>query len=236
MESTNWINTFFNNDIIKMTNEISIIMNNNKYVNNIEVKIEEMEIDYITKMNEIKNTYEKEDIHILYKNKNSLEILQKEVEIIKLISKYSLQNNQLEYIFIITCLKYLCKLSEILRIRLKQPIITFNNNIKNTGIVRCSYKFCNYKEECTYNYGKKGNSCYQDHYVHNMVNHDVTSLISYIELNYETNTQILHNKEILKTINTLSFVIGHMEGELRAKCLYSEPKDWEKFHYINMSK
>ena len=66
-----------------------------------------------------------------------------------------------------------------------------------------------------------------------MVSHDVLSLISYIELNNMNNSQILHNKEILKTINTLSFVIGHMESELRAKCLYSEQKDWEKFHFMN---
>ena len=29
---------------------------------------------------------------------------------------------------------------------------------------------------------------------------------------------IVHTKEILKTINTLSFVINHMEIELRTKC------------------
>jgi hypothetical protein len=69
-----------------------------------------------------------------------------------------------------------------------------------------------------------------------MVSHDVSSLISYIESNYKTNSLILHNKEILKTVNTLSFVIGHMEGELRAKCLYNDPKDWEKYHYINVMK
>jgi hypothetical protein len=115
------------------------------------------------------------------------------------------------------------------------------NNLTNNStnnITRCSYKFCNYKEECAYNYniGKKTNQCYQDHYVHNMVSHDVSSLISYIEFNYKTNSLILHNKEILKTVNTLSFVIGHMEGELRAKCLYNDPKDWEKYHYINVLK
>jgi hypothetical protein len=69
-----------------------------------------------------------------------------------------------------------------------------------------------------------------------MVSHDVQSLISYIESNYNNSNEILHNKEILKTINTLSFVIGHMEGELRAKCLYSDIKDCEKYHYINTSK
>ncbi len=238
MEQNEWIDNFFNKSCLNMTSDIDNLMKTNKFINNIDVKIEEMEVDYISKMTEIKNTFEKEDINKKYSEKNSLEILQKEVEIIKLISKYSLQNNKLEYIFIITCLKYLLSLSEILRSRLNQQSININKNIKNVNIIRCSYKFCNYKEECAYNYntGKKNNQCYQDHYVHNMVSHDVSSLISYIENNNKTSSIILHNKEILKTINTLSFVIGHMEGELRAKCLYNDPKDWEKYHYINVQK
>jgi hypothetical protein len=240
MEQNEWLNNFFNKQCLTMTNEIESLMSNNKFINNIDVKIEEMEVDFTTKMNEIKQTYENNDIDKIYNNKKSLEILQKELEIVKLISKYSLQNNKLEFVFIITCLKYLLTLSEILRIRLKQPIININKqyNTKNINITRCSYKFCNYKEECAYNYnfGKKTNQCYQDHFVHNMVSHDVSSLISYVENNYKNNSTILHNKEILKTINTLSFVIGHMEGELRAKCLYNDPKDWEKYHYINVSK
>jgi hypothetical protein len=237
MEQNEWLDNFYNKDSLSITKEIETLMNKNKFINNIDVKIEEMEVDFLSKMNEIKNTFDKEDINKIYNSKNSLEILQKELEIVKLISKYSLQNNKLEFIFIITCLKYLHKLSEILRIRLKQLPINMNKGFnKNINISRCSYKFCNYKEECTYNYnfGKKTNQCYQDHYVHNMVSHDVDSLISYIESNYKNDSTISHNKEILKTINTLSFVIGHMEGELRAKCLYNDPKDCEKFHYINI--
>ena len=42
----------------------------------------------------------------------------------------------------------------------------------------------------------------------------------------------LHNKEVLKTINTLSFVIGHMESELKTKCIYLEEKDWNSCHYV----
>lgn len=237
MEQNEWIENFFNKSCLNMTPDIDNLIKTNKFINNIDVKIEEMEVDYISKMTEIKNTFEKENVNQKFSEKNSLEILQKEVEIIKLISKYSLQNNKLEYIFIIKCLKYLYTLSEILRNRLKQEPININKN-KNVNITRCSYKFCNYKEECAYNYnlGKKNNQCYQDHYVHNMVSHDVLSLINYIESNYKTNSMILHNKEILKTINTLSFVIGHMEGELKAKCLYNDIKDWEKFHYINVLK
>jgi hypothetical protein len=237
MEQTDWMDIYFNKQSLNITSEIDNLMNTNKFINNIDVKIEEMEVDFVARINEIKNTYEKEDINKIYNSKNSLEILQKEVEIVKLISKYSLQNNKLEFIFIITCLKYLYQLSELLRIRLKQQPINMSKNFNNLkNINRCSYKFCNYKEECAYNYGKKTNQCYQDHYVHNMVSHDVLSLIGYIETNYKETSIILHNKEILKTINTLSFVIGHMEGELRAKCLYNEPKDWEKFHYINILK
>lgn len=233
MESINWVTQFFNESCLNITNETKSITANNKFISNIDVKIEEIEVDYIIKMNEIKNTFDTQDINKLYKNKNSLEILQKEYEIVKLISKYSLQNNKLEFIFIITCLKYLYQLSEILKGRLKQATVNFNKNIKNANIIRCSYKFCNYKDECAYNYGKKGSACYQDHYVHNMVSHDVLSLINYIEINYANTSMILHNKEILKTVNTLSFVIGHMEAELRAKCLYNEMKDWDKYHYVN---
>ncbi len=233
MEQISWVDSFFNTSSLELTEELQKLLAENKFINNIDVKIEELEIDYYSKMNEIKNTFETQNITELYKNKSSLEILQKELEIIKLISKYSLQNNKLEYVFIITSLKYLYSLSEMLRNRLKQPPINFNKHNKNASIIRCSYKFCNFKENCTYNYVKKSNQCYQDHYVHNMVSHDVLSLISYIEMNNMNNSQILHNKEILKTINTLSFVICHMESELRAKCLYSEQKDWEKFHFMN---
>jgi hypothetical protein len=245
MTEINWLESFINTDCLKMTPEIEIIMKSNKFINNIETKIEEMEVDFLSKMHEIKNTFENSDINKIYSSKNSLEILQKELEIVKLISKYSLQNNKLEYGFISSCLKYLLTLSEILRIRIKQQPLNMNKNYNNksfnNNISRCSYKFCNYKDECTYNYNfsKKTNSCYQDHYVHNMVSHDVESLITYINSNnnnINNNNSINHNKEILKTINTLSFVIGHMEGELRAKCLYNDPKDWEKYHYINTSK
>jgi hypothetical protein len=227
-----WLGNFFNKDIITPNSDIINYINKNKFTNNIEVKIDELEIDFNSKMQEIINTFENEDITKLYKNKNSLEILQKESEIVKLISKYSLQNNKLEYTFIVNCLRYLYELSEILRGRLKQTNVSFNKTT-NAVIVRCSYKFCNYKENCTYNYGKKGLACYQDHFVHNMVSHDVMALISYIEEHHQDGDMIMHNKEILKTINTLSFVIGHMEGELKSKCLYNDIKDCEKYHHVN---
>jgi hypothetical protein len=207
---------------------IKIIKTTKKMTDIIDT-IEENEMEYTEKIIKLKNSLLLDNINELYGNMKSLEIIQVEYDIIKLVSKYSLQNNILEYTFIISCLKYLFKLSEILRIRLKQPVINISKNNKN-GIIRCSYKFCSFKDSCVYNYSKKGNLCYQDHYVHNMISHDITALILFIE---STTDISIYNKDILKSINTLSFVIGHMETELRTKCMYADIKDWESFHYIH---
>jgi hypothetical protein len=65
-----------------------------------------------------------------------------------------------------------------------------------------------------------------------MVSTDLKILLTYIKNKYENGKIILHNKEILKTINTLSYVIGHMELELRTKCLYVPESEWESYHVI----
>ena len=75
---------------------------------------------------------------------------------------------------------FLYNISEILRKRINQEKI--NHNIKsNKNIPRCSYKFCNYKDSCSYHYKNKESFCYQDHYVHNMVSADLNILINYIK-------------------------------------------------------
>ena len=232
---TEFYTTYFNPKSIIVDSEFSNIISSTKNTTMIDTVIEDSEVYYIEKMKEIKESYNVKNIINEYSKKKSLEIIQKELEIIKLISKYSLQNNKLEYNFIIICLKYLFELSELLRQRLKQPVITISKQNKS-NIVRCSYKFCNFKDSCAYNYSRKGNCCYQDHYVHNMTSHDIAALILYIESNNSPDEFIVHNKEILKSINTLSFVIGHMETELRTKCMYAEAKDWESFHYIHVIK
>jgi hypothetical protein len=65
-----------------------------------------------------------------------------------------------------------------------------------------------------------------------MISSDLKLLLNYINQKYDKNSLVLHNKEILKTINTLSFVIGHMELELRTKCLYLPEAEWESCHII----
>ena len=196
-------------------------------------KVEQIENDYLVKLKKLEiECIDKSSIEN-YKQKNSLEILQKELDIIKLLTKYSLQNNTLEYTFFTTALKFLFDLSEILRIRIGQKEIVHDFKIINNSISRCSYKFCNYKDICVYNYNTKNKSqCYQDHYVHKMVSADLIVLINYITVKYGNETQIIPNKEILKSINTLSFVINHMENELRSKCIYLDKSEWEKFHFI----
>ena len=89
--------------------------------------------------------------------------------------------------------------SELLRNKIGQKKINIGNN---GNIQRCSYKFCNFKENCNYNYSKKKNNyCYQDHYVHNMVSHDLMILINYIQDDdFENINKNESLKEILKSI------------------------------------
>lgn len=200
--------------------------------NVIENKVEQLEIEYDTKMKQLAELCENVELQNKIKQDYSLHILEKELDIIKLLTKYSLLNNTLEYNFTVKTLNILLDFSETLRIRLGQKPLTSDKN-NSEVITRSSYKFCSYKDSCTYNYNfKDKNMCYQNHYVHNMVSADLRILIKYIVNKYTSQTNISHNKDILKTINTLSFVIAHMESELKTKCLYLPKLEWNKYHVI----
>jgi len=238
----NWFDKYSlsiqNDNIDKYINKLKTF---NK--NNIENKINKLEEIYINNINELKNIIS-EDINNYINNfesKNSLIILQKELDIIKILTKYTLQNKILELDFYVPCLTIFLQLSEILRNRLNQKEFIINKNNKNNKgnpLYRCSYKFCTYKDNCNYFYNGNNNKiCYQDHYVHNMVSYDIKILLDYINNNKilidNINTiNISHNKEILKTINTISFVINHMESELRNKCLYLPENETDLFYFI----
>ena len=224
----------FTNDNSNM-NEFIIKFNSKLNDKNMENKINQIEKDYQDKLDNIEQLCNNLEEVINIKSKNSLIILQKELEIIKLLTKYTLQNKNLNYIFFISCLNILLDFSETLRIRLNQKELILENKNQNSDIYisRCSYKFCSYQDNCSYNYNIKcKNLCYQDHYVHNMVSADLKILINYINIKYSKNNLLNHNKEILKTINTLSYVIGHMETELKNKCLYLPDNKWDSCHYI----
>jgi len=213
---------YYNNDIYN--NDIVNMIDNNKYVDNIETKIENMENDYNEQINQINNINNINSYISNISNDKSLFLLQEELKHIKLLSKYSLINNNIDINFMKKTLNIILSISEILRKRLNQKEL-FN---KNNNINRGSYNFCNYKENCSHLYERKKHKCYHDHYVHNMVSLDIKNLINY--LNKLKNISKNNSKEILKTINTLSYVINHMESELNAKCKYYEESEWYKFH------
>jgi hypothetical protein len=228
-----YLNTKINYDTEKI-NKLKNILNHNNQ-NTVQNKVIQIESEYQIKLKEIEELCDNNDTIEKLKKENSLKILQKELDVIKLLSKYSLQNNQLNYTFFMNALNLLLILSETLRIRLEQNEINIEKKAySDDNISRCSYKFCNFKDSCNYNYNKTKNMCYQDHYVHNMVSVDLKILIEYIELKYGDTKIVLHNKEILKTINTLSYVITHMENELKAKCLYLPENEIESFHFIKL--
>jgi len=221
-----------NNDIQSFIKELE--KNSNlKLEDTIENKLSQIELEYDLKLKELEELCDDQEIINNIKLQNSLVILQKEVEIIKLLTKYALQNNQLNYTFFIKSLKLLLDISEILRIRLGQKEIIHEKNYLPGNLPRCSYKFCNFKDTCSYNYNTTiKNQCYQDHFVHRMVSADLTILIEYIDKKNQDISFVIYNKEILKTINTLSFVINHMENELKAKCMYLDESEWEACHFV----
>ncbi len=246
-EELSWFNNYKVD--LDIGNQARIIEYINKLSNkieekNVESKINQIEKDYQDKLSEVEKLCKEPEQVIELKQKSSLLILQKELDIIKLLTKYTLQNKALDYDFFVACLNILHGLSETLRVRIGQKEIQhdktqgshimLNPQEKQEGIIsRCSYKFCSYQDSCTYNYNLKTKSlCYQDHYVHNMVSADLRILLEYIKQKYEKTKTVAHNKEILKTINTLSFVIGHMESELRTKCLYIPEGEWETCHVV----
>lgn len=219
------INLLTNVDAEKLDKYINILDNN---IENEPIDESKNDYNYNIKIKELIELYNNTEEIEKIKQFTSLNILKKELEIIKLLTKYFLQNKVIEYNYITVCLKLLLLLSEHLRVRINQKKIVNKNSINI--LKRSSYKFCVYKHNCMYNYNKKCKYvCYQDHYVHNMVSYDLELLINYIDNNNESN-----NKDILKTLNTLNFVIGHMESELKMKCLYiKNENDAEQYHIIN---
>lgn len=102
--------------------------------------------------------------------------------------------------------------------------IVHHKDTEPTILFRSSYKFCDNNFECQYNYNtKKHYGCYARHYVHNLVNSDIIALLNYITSNRTNLNQIIIG-EIRKSINTISFVIGHM---------YEELKNAQTFNFFN---
>jgi len=93
--------------------------------------------------------------------------------------------------------------------------------IDSKSIPRSSYKFCEYSNECTYNYDPESkDKCHSQHFVHNILYADILSLYQYLLIGKTTNIMLDIN-EILKSINTISFVINHMYEEIYLLSMYN---------------
>ena len=192
----------------------------NKYdiINN---KIEEIEQFYVKKIKDIQKLYNDNNEIELIKKSSEHNILTLELDIIKCLTKYTRENKNIDFNFLKECLLLILNFSNELSSRLKLNNIDITNKLNNANnlcISRCSYKFCNFKDKCLFYY-TKNKKCYQDHYVHNMVSADIKILLYYINLINNENI-IETTKEILKSINTISFVISHMESELNNILIY----------------
>ena len=228
----NWYDTYYEQNFL----EEKLLKKYKEFIPNEDSESKDVFEDNFSEIMENINKFN-DDSKSEFEKMSSLDLLSEELKIIKLLSKYTLQNNYLNYSFFVKSLKILLITSSILSKRLKLQTIEHKVKNYNNYIPRCSYKFCNFKNECFYNYNKKTkNVCYQDHYVHNMVSADLIILIDYIKLKFNENKLIIPNKEILKSINTLSFVVEHMHSELKSRCLYLKEDEIEKEHYIKKSK
>ena len=191
-------------------------------LNNISFSLENEQI-----LTEINNIIDDDKITTY----NSLEILKKQDLVSSYLSK-SMQNNNINKVFLIKLLNWICITSKELATRINMPIFNHDkSNIQVDRIIRSSYKFCNFKHTCNYNYDNKKKGCYADHYVHNMVYADLNALLVCIEMYYK-DQEIIQNKEFIKCVNTISFVIKHMYEELNNLCLYINKDEYEKFHVI----
>ena len=116
-------------------------------------------------------------------------------------------------------------------IDIKKDIINLNN------LPRSSYKFCKHKDACNYNYEKNRNKkCHNHHYVHNLLEYDLMTIIYYIE-NLVNDKNLNNNQEIIKSFTTINYVIKHMYEELNNIKLYSKQNEnIDKYHICNLTK
>ena len=200
--------------------------------NDIDLNTINFSLDNENILSEIQQIIEIKDISSF----TTLEILKKQDLLSSYLSK-SIQNTDMNIVFLIKILEWLMHTSDELNKKVKMKLFTHNENlIKSDKVIRSSYKFCNFKHNCSYNYDNKKKGCYADHYVHHMVYADIESLLKCIKI-YYSDSKVIQNKEIVKCINTISFVIKHMYEELHNLCMYcTDSKDHDKYHVVKLAK
>jgi hypothetical protein len=240
MSKINWVTSFDENN-----NYITEL--ESKYKNSCKLSINEVidatienksaDIFNFSVENEAINLKMNEIVLITdFKKYDDLELLEKEALIIIYINRFLLKNKlkEAEKQFFINLFVWIKNLSEYFTLKLNLIPIVHSKRFKDEYLInRCSYKFCNYKDNCEYNYTKNTKKCNLDHYVHNMVYADCDSLINYL-INNDLE-KVDHYNEMMKCINTLMFVINHMYNELKNKVFYINSKKSGEFHNNNNS-
>ena len=239
MSKISWVKSFDenNNYIMALENKyktscklslneiVSSTIDNNKSSDIFNFSVENEAINI--KMKEILSIKE-------YKSLNDLELLEKEALVIIYINRFLLKNKlkEGEKQFFIDLFNWIKDVSDYFCNKLGLQKINHSKRFKDEYLInRCSYKFCNYKDNCEFNYENKGKKCNSDHYVHHMVFADCESLINYLTSN---NLEVVdHHNEMMKCINTLMFVINHMYNELKNKVYYSKNKNLNELHMNN---
>ena len=238
MSEINWVTSFDENNMYLVALE-------NKYKSSCKLSLNEIlnttvenktsDIFNFSVENEAINNKMKEILLISeFKSINDLDLLEKEALIIIYINRFLLKNKlkETDKQFFIDLFIWIKNLSDFFSTKLNLTKIVHSKRFKDEFLInRCSYKFCNYKDNCEFNYDKKGKKCNSDHYVHNMVYADCDSLINYL-INNDLE-KVDHHNEMMKCINTLMFVINHMYNELKNKLFYSKNKDVNELHANN---
>lgn len=124
--------------------------------------------------------------------------------------KYDIHDEKKEFLnWLVTTLEWINKSCMILMNKHDQTMQFTEHN--NNTIPRNSYKFCEFAHECKYYYSKD-TRCYSQHFVYNLVGSDITHLLKFIN-NIKIYNEHTYN-EIRISVNTITYVVNHMYGEL----------------------
>merc|ERR1712146_188517 len=154
VQNVRWTSLIDWDDFYKVNESVSYDSDNEEEVKNFDINLIDFSLNNEKILNEINKILLTEN----YQKFTALEILKKRDLVSSYISK-SIQNNMINKNFFIDCIKFLKDTSEFLAKKISQSIFSHNTEfIKKDKIIISSYKFCNYKHNCTYNYekGKKG--------------------------------------------------------------------------------
>jgi len=162
-------------------------------------------------------------------------LLKKELDVSNNLNKYYFQLSKNTKENIIILLNQILLITNILKNRLNMSSIPVNYSVINQNYIpRGSYKFCNFKDACKYNYSNnKQKGCYAHHYIHDLLEYDLSIIIYFIN-NFIDDNNINNNKDIIKSFTTINYVIKHMYDEMQSILLYSNNNiDIEKYHKNN---